>query len=138
MSEILKELPAVGRSFTTPCKKCAEDRMHRVLAHSEDKKSAKVECEICKKKSTYKLPSTKKPKIPRKSKGVTTPKIPGFDELRSKNASKPRPYRISEKFEKDAAVEHPKFGVGYVVNVGDQRIEVVFEDATRVLVHSMG
>ena len=137
MSEI-KELPAVGRSFTTPCKKCAEDRMHRVLAHSEDKKSAKIECEICKKKSTYKLAAEKKPKVPKKPKAPAAPKGPGFEELRAKNASKPKPYRISEKFEKDAAVEHPKFGVGYVVNVGDQRIEVVFEDATRVLVHAMG
>ena len=86
----LLELPDVARSFSHFCKKCDQERLHKVLVHVDDK-TAKIECEICKKKSTFKLTPPKAAKVVKaKSKSKSTkPKtvstrMPSWDDLNSK------------------------------------------------------
>lgn len=138
-AEDLKSLPAVGRSFVQNCKKCATERLHKVMVHT-DEKSGKVECEICHKKSTFKIKAPPKAKSPSTRKKASTPSRNYEEEwnsLREKNSGKgAKPYRLAEKFEKDVMVDHPKFGVGIVMTATDQRLEILFKEGLKTLVHN--
>ena len=57
MSDVLV-LPAVAKNVLYQCKKCDAERYHRVLAHTSET-SAKIECEICGSKKTFKLTKPK-------------------------------------------------------------------------------
>lgn len=60
-----------------------------------------------------------------------------FVKLREKlGGAKARPYRMADSFPVDSAIEHPKFGLGFVFASSGQRIEVAFEDANRALVQN--
>lgn len=115
--------------------------MHRVLSHTSAT-SAKVECEICKSKKTYKLEAeggsmAKKATTPRKKKEKAPTANDIFLKLKEKAGSaKARPYRMADTYTTDMMIEHPKFGVGFVVTAGLDKIEVAFEDANRALVQN--
>jgi len=139
MSEILTSLPAVAQKIHTHCKKCDVDRYQVVLAHPT-KTSAKIQCEVCKAKSTFKLAKPKKPvifgKAPRKSAAVKSIAAQ-YEELKGKtDISKAQPYKMTGTFSERAVIAHPKFGVGFVTNALASSIEVIFEDAQRNLIHN--
>ena len=142
MSEL--SLPPVAKSFFTFCKKCNADRYHRVLTHTSSA-SAKIECEICKSKKTYSLP---KAGTARKAPKAT--KIPGaaprgrknshadeYNQLIMNRGSEPGvPFNIRTKFEMDQKIDHPKFGAGFVKNVQNDRMDVMFQDELKTLMHN--
>lgn len=128
-------LPAVATNFTTDCKKCGEERYHKVIAHVDDKK-AKIECEVCGKKSTFKLPSPKKKKTKRKSTRATSPEAK-WEALKEKtDLSNVSPYTIRGNFEAETAIEHPKFGLGVVTMALKEKIHVTFQDGEKLLIHN--
>jgi hypothetical protein len=43
---------------------------------------------------------------------------------------------MKKGFEVGAALDHPKFGLGFVVESNGQAIQVLFEDESRQLVHN--
>lgn len=45
-------------------------------------------------------------------------------------------YAMTAKFEKGSLIAHPTFGRGAILTVDGRRIEVLFEDAKRKLVHA--
>ena len=145
MSETLNpnELPAVARNINLPCKKCGVDRFHVVVAH-KSATSAKVKCEVCGAQSTYKLAKPKAEKKPGAAKtGKKTPKVKAPDHAAIWNELKEqigtenaRPYNMKTKFELANAINHPKFGIGFVTNLTAERIDVAFPDASRGLVHN--
>jgi hypothetical protein len=136
-AEVPTTLPAVASNVFTACKKCAADRYHKVLAHKTET-SAQVQCEVCGSKKTYKLP--KPPKAKKATKRKSTPKAPpgpswqtlkeeiGVDEL--------QPYKMGANFKVKSAINHPKFGIGFVTTSLPQKIEVVFENGPVSLVHN--
>ena len=70
-------LPAVAKSIFVPCKKCAEDRYHTVIAHTSST-SAKLKCEVCGSSKAFKIggkAKTTKPKAAAKT--SKEPKVPG-------------------------------------------------------------
>lgn len=147
MSEQLTSLPAVAKSVFTNCKKCERDTYHVVLAH-KTATSAKVECEICKAKKTYSLPKVqarKAPTGPRKSTGTGPRSIAARAEahkaeysawMTKNESSSPAKYNMREKFASNQKIEHPKFGLGFVRTTFNDKIEVVFLDEVRSLVHN--
>jgi hypothetical protein len=140
---VLTELPAVAKNIFLPCKKCEVERWHRVLAHTTST-SAKVECEVCHSKKTFKLPKVqvrKAPRVPGAKKAATkrNSHIEEYQSLRDKHsAQKATSYNMKLKFNVDQIVEHPKFGVGFVRVTFVDKIEVLFEDEVRNLVHNRG
>jgi hypothetical protein len=142
MTVQLTALPPVAKSFSTKCTKCDQERYHRVISHV-DEKSAKIECEICHKKSTFKLKPVKaakakstSPKKPR-TKKATGPSGPSWEELQQKLGGNTRQaYSIKAKYSTNVAIEHPKFGLGFVVSASGDRIEAMFQDGVRTLVHA--
>ncbi len=132
----MKELPAVAKKVFYPCKKCGIDRYQVVMAHVNSR-SAKLECEVCKTKNTLKLESDKPARAgaPRKTTSRGAAHVARWQELREKSSGSPTPYNMKTAFNAGAALEHPKFGLGFVTMVSGQTMQVVFEDAERALVH---
>lgn len=135
-------LPPVAKSFHTFCKKCNADRYHRVLAHTSAT-SAKIECEICHSKKTYTLPKAGA-SVAKKSTGgtrkVAVRKNSHADEynalMMNRGAEKGLPFNIKTKFEIDQKIDHPKFGAGFVKSVAADRIDVMFEEELKTLMHN--
>ena len=140
--EVTNTLPPVAKSIYIECKKCGQNRYHKVLAHKTEK-SAKVECEVCHKKGTFTL---KKPKVSRKPKAAKTAgesltksqQSTLWKDLTDKMADKKgTAYSMKAQFQKDEVITHPKFGRGFVISSSGHRLEVLFEDSVRALVQGM-
>lgn len=146
MSET-NQLPPVAKSFHTHCKKCEADRYHTVVAHTTAT-SAKLKCEICGASSTYKLPKAgatgKRPltgAAAKRKEAAATAKRNAHSEEYNKLISEEgdtAAYNMKAKFTANTKIKHPKFGMGYVRAVQPDKIEVVFEDEVRNLVHNRG
>lgn len=134
-------LPEVATNFYSHCKKCDAERYHKVLAHPTDK-SAKLQCEVCKAKSTYKLPSEKKAKktlsgAPRAARVPRVSHASEYETLLAKASSNDElKYSIKAKFEVDQKITHPKFGIGIIKTSMTDRVEVVFSDEVKTLMHN--
>jgi hypothetical protein len=136
-------LPAVASRVFTSCKKCDAERYHIVLAHT-NATSAKVECEVCHSKKTFKLPSNK----PKKVAGAAAAKKAHAAETRKNAHSKEysdlvdsakgdaQGYTMKAQFATNQKIKHPKFGLGVIKTAQPEKIEVIFEDQIRVLVHN--
>lgn len=145
MSEQLKELPAVARNIHLPCKKCGVDRYHVVVAHLTSN-SAKVQCEVCKSTKTFKLTAAKaarasKPGV--KSATRSSSRKPDFAgewaNLKEKiGTDQIQNYNMKAKFAANSAIQHPKFGIGFVLSSSPEKIEVSFQDSKLSLVHNRG
>jgi hypothetical protein len=131
-------LPAVAKSIFTACKKCGEDRYHTVIAHTSAT-AAKVKCEICGATKSFKTPSAKAAT----KKRVGTPRVKKnahldeYSAFMSSHSSKDSAsYSMKGKFETNQKLQHPKFGLGFVRVALNDKIEVVFEDEVRSLIHN--
>jgi len=125
-------LPAVAQKVYIECKKCNAERYHVILAHKTPT-SAKVECEVCKKKSTYSI-AKKVKKTGVKKKVVASGAK--WTDLVEKAKGAPVPYNMKGKFGIDTAIQHPKFGLGVITQANPIQIEVVFEEGTKNLIHN--
>lgn len=146
MSAETVEMPVVGKSFYTLCKKCETDRYHTVLALPTPE-SAKIKCEVCGSQRTWKKTAPKKASAgPRGAAAKAKANAEAarnaahsaeFDSLSKSLESSPETsYNMKTKFDKDTKIKHPKFGVGYIRLVQPEKIEVVFQDEVRSLVHN--
>lgn len=136
----MTQLPAVAKKVFYPCKKCETDRYQVVVTHTS-LSAARLECEVCKTKNTFKLeePKTRARSTTAKKGSATTranAHVARWTDLRDKTGDKPMPYTMKSEFEVGAVVQHPKFGLGFVVQTTGQAIQVIFEDQERSLVHN--
>ena len=132
-------LPAVAKKIYYPCKKCECERYQVVISHTGPT-SARLECEVCKSKTAFKLEEPKRTRtaVPKKpsAKSRAASHVARFTELRDKNNEKPKPYSMKQSFEVGAVLDHPKFGTGFVIAISGVAIQVLFEDEERSLVHN--
>ena len=140
-------MPVVGKSFYTECKKCETDRYFTVLALPTPT-SAKIKCEVCGSQKTWKAQTTKKTvsTAPRgaaaKARATAEAKRASdhaaeYETLTQNFGSATETsYNMKTVFVKEAKLKHPKFGLGFVRSVQPDKIEVVFQDEVRTLVHN--
>lgn len=142
----MNTLPPVAKSFFAFCKKCDADRYHVVLAHTSAT-SAKIECEICHSKKTFSLPKaqtrTGKPltgAAAKKREATLNSRKSShrneYEMLMSNETAQVSNYNMKSKFEKNTKLQHPKFGMGFIKEAQPDKIEVVFEDEVRTLIHN--
>ncbi|MES3036289.1 MAG: hypothetical protein V4736_00155 [Bdellovibrionota bacterium] len=147
----ITELPPVATNFYTMCKKCAAERYHKVLTHTSEK-SAKIECEVCHSKKTFTLPKAAKEKVAKVTKSgkpasprgaaarATAALAKHEDQYQSTLAaleSQPAlDYKMSLSFKANQKVSHPKFGVGVVLTTFPNKVDILFKDEVRSLVHN--
>ncbi|MBC7371275.1 MAG: hypothetical protein H7326_06915 [Bdellovibrionaceae bacterium] len=139
----VNQLPPVAKSFFAFCKKCDADRYHVVVAHTTAR-TAKIKCEVCGSQKSYSLPkaagSSAKPKTTRPRASSETARRSShnaeYETLMSSEAGKESPYSIKGKFKLNEKINHPKFGLGVVRGVQSEKVEVIFADEVRNLVHN--
>lgn len=134
----------VGSNIDSWCTKCK-----LVLAHTIEAVAAgiikRVMCNTCRGKHQFKAnepgqASAKPSKAPRLSSSKNSkPKSKPADLarlLQNKDSSKCQNYSIKVRFRAGDLISHVKFGMGVVVEEKDsQKIEVLFEDGAKILVH---
>lgn len=144
--------PVVGKSFYAECKKCGTDRYHTVLALPTEA-TAKLKCEVCGSQKTWKAPKAPSARKPNTSglvaaraaraKATETARASAHTAeyetlLKNAESNPPQSYTMKGKFEKDHKLNHPKFGLGVIRVAHPDKIEVVFVDEVRSLVHNRG
>ena len=147
MATELTQLPSVAKSFFAFCKKCDADRYHVVLAHTSDK-SAKLKCEVCKSIKSWSLPKAQEKKMAVGTKAVKVPSprtmaarqsayVTNYESLlKTQEKKEGHAYSIKTKFDVNHKINHPKFGLGIVTSVFDEKVEVAFSDEPRMLMHN--
>lgn len=138
----LTELPAVARNINLPCKKCECDRYFVVVAHTSPT-SAKVKCEVCGSTKTFKLTKAQERKTSSSGTKRASPKKAVVDNQAIWNELKTQigvdhilPYNMRTKYALANAINHPKFGLGFVTNATAEKIDVAFQEGGRSLVHN--
>lgn len=108
---------SVDETVEMMCSGCDTEQSHKVQTVTKQGKITKAVCETCETISTF-------------ARGVKTSVSMGS----TKNAS---PYDRMRKYRKGQAMTHEKFGRGEVTAVIEpQKIDVLFGDCTRRLIHA--
>jgi len=117
---------AVGTEIDAYCPQCKDVKNHEITA-MKGTRAAKTECRSCGSLHPYRKnpPDTKAKK-----------KSLYEDAMEGRDVTKPIPYRLNRKLSQDDVIAHKKFGVGLVTRVvSDKKVEVLFEDSSKLLVH---
>lgn len=134
-------LPPVARSVHVFCKKCETDRYFKVIAHTSAT-TAKLKCEVCgcsrnlsldegKKTTTVRKTGAAKTSATSKSSSSTWSNLK--DQYKGPEAA---PYSISVQFQNQQSIVHPTFGVGFVTKTHPHKIEVLFAQGLKELIHA--
>ena len=136
--------PVVGKDVDSWCTRCKLMLRHTIEAVSGDK-ITRVHCNTC--KSQHALRSKPPGKVaPRKTRGTAGGPRGSKDGgmapdsfealMRGKDPSSARRYVLADRFKQGELINHSQFGLGVVRSMkGLDKIEVVFADAQRILVH---
>ncbi|MDX2166109.1 MAG: hypothetical protein SF182_03570 [Deltaproteobacteria bacterium] len=131
--------PVVGQDVDSWCTKCK-----MMLAHTIEtvvgSKITRVHCNTCKGQHAYraKAPGTSSTRT--RSSKAAAPRPPDYASLlRGRDASAAKPYAPTERFAEGDFIRHATFGPGVVTARKDvNKIEVIFEDGPKVLIHRRG
>lgn len=133
----IKTLPPVAKNIYIECKKCETMRYCKVLAHTSST-SAKVQCEVCGSKRTFSLNQKKTTKKTTRKKSTSKKKDQEiWQALKTSRGDKGAVnYTIKQVFVDEDKLSHPKFGLGFVTKVYPNKVEVLFEEGTKELIHA--
>ena len=110
-----KEVFEIGKTLEMFCSTCETEQKHTVESVTKQGQITKAICQACETSSTF-------------SRGVKT----SFAKLKTV-----APYDRTRKYRKGQAMMHSIFGQGEVTDVIDpQKIDVLFGDRTRRLIHA--
>lgn len=134
----------VSSEIDAYCTKCRMVTNHRVVAIVDDMVK-RVICLTCDGQHNFRPPpGQKKPvaktKRVQKGKKMTRTKeiAPTFTqwiELKESLSVEPRPYVMAETYAPGEAIEHSKFGLGFVTKLAAQnKIEVMFDNTIKTLI----
>jgi hypothetical protein len=130
----------VGDEIEARCGKCKLDTVHVITAVDETK-IKKVMCKICMSYHAYKPAEGDSQEATKKKAAKTTKRRTRRKKdwatlvADIEDASLPQ-YRITDDYSTSPGVRHAKFGVGVITNVASNKIEVVFQDGIKELVHN--
>lgn len=134
-------LPAVAKNINVFCKKCDTKRYFKVIAHTSAT-SAKLKCEVCGASQKFSLEKEKSAtaKVRKPSAKATAAKEKSASTwLTMKEQYKgPEaiPYLMSQQFKDQQSLVHPSFGVGFVTKSHAYKIEVLFAEGLKELMHA--
>jgi len=135
----------VGKEILSYCNKCKLTLAHIIVTMKTLNEADKVMCKTCKGTHAFKDPSTKtskrvtalKPTGARKTQKTSEPVADIWSREMYQSKATPSPYSIKAKYQKGDVITHPTFGDGIVEkNIDSNKIEVLFKDDFRILVHN--
>jgi hypothetical protein len=123
--------PQLGGDVDAFCGKCKEVREHVIAAVNPDGAIGRVECRTCHSNHIYRE---------RSPRATTTRSSTRNAKKESDSANEAvgplRAYSMQERFAAGDRVDHPKFGVGLVVEVRAGKIDVKFGREVKTLIHA--
>lgn len=138
----------VGGEIDAVCTRCRLVTNHRIVA-MVDGLVKRVICLTCDSQHNYhQPPGEKRPaaaKVRRVSKDMKKTSDPGGGgrvfaqwmqkrQQLSESQLQPRPYSLKDSYEVGEAIEHPKFGLGFVQRlIAANKMELMFENELKVL-----
>ena len=136
------DVDEVGSDIEAYCPKCKSDTSHTIITKYEDE-IRRVQCSPCGDVHSYRKPRGEvedEAPEPVAAKKRAAAKKPGWKEAMDragpKGVANARPYSIRDTYADGDLVSHPKFGVGYVTEITENKVEITFEDERRLLVHN--
>ncbi len=132
----------VGADIEAYCPKCKADTSHTIITKYEEE-IRRVQCSTCGDVHSYRKPrgeEAEETPEPASAKKRAAAKKPTWQEAMDKLGNKvhglARVYSIRDNYEEGDWLNHPTFGLGFVVETGENKVDVAFEDERRVLVHN--
>lgn len=136
-----------GGEIDAFCSRCDLNLAHTIIA-MVGPKVVKVKCNTCGNDHQYrgeqplvKAQSFANPKkrassgaAPRATKAV----VAWEDKFKGKDLGRARTYSIRDTYAVDDVIDHPTFGLGLVVAVRQDKVDVSFKQEEKVLVHGKG
>jgi hypothetical protein len=123
---IVKQLRS-GDDIDTFCGKCKENREHAIVSLKPTGEVERVQCRTC--QSTHLFRDQKRP-APRARAGPrSAAPLPA-------ETGPARGYSMQERFQVGDRIEHPKFGLGVVIEERLGKIDVRFGKEMRTLIHA--
>ncbi len=143
----MSNVPRVGGEVDASCTKCKMLLGHTILA-MVGSRIARVRCNTCQGEHNFRT-GGEKTRAPRAS---SAPKRPAaraaavaaasggtLDALiKGKDISQPVRYHPAQAFGKDAVIQHPSFGLGVVISVRGEKMDVMFDAGLKTLAHQRG
>ena len=122
--------PQLGGDVEAYCGKCKEMREHVIAALNAEGAIERVQCRTCQSNHLYRA---RQPKATAARASSRSAKKEGPADA---DAGGPlRPYSMQDKFAVGDRVDHPKFGLGVVMEVRFGKIDVKFGRELKTLVH---
>lgn len=123
--------PQLGGDVDAYCGKCKETREHVIAALNTNGTIGRVQCRTCQSNHIYRERQAKTAT----TRGVT--RASRKDSAIEVDESGPvRSYSMTESFRIGDRVEHGKFGIGVVVGVRSEKIDVKFGRELKILIHA--
>lgn len=137
-----EESDEVGSDIEAYCPKCKSDTAHTVITKYEEE-IRRVQCNPCGDVHSYRKPRGEPEEDipePIAARKRALAKKPTWEEAKArfgeKGIANARPYSIRDAYRDNDVVSHPKFGIGFVTDISENKVEVTFADERRVLVHN--
>ena len=131
---------SAGEDIESWCTKCKLELGHTIIAMVGNLPK-RVKCNTCGSEHNYRSePAGKRSAgTGQKTKPRTKTHKDNLALLAEADRSRARAYSIKGAFRENDLIEHPKFGLGLVLSTAkDNKIEVIFVDGPRLLIHNMG
>jgi len=133
----------VGGDVDAYCTKCKMMLGHTILA-MVGTKIARVRCNTCMGEHAYRAnpPGTRKTAT-KKAAGTKTAakkvEAKPFDSLFTEESlASAQPYSPKGRFAKGDVLKHPTFGIGLVDSIRDDKIDAIFRQGPKTLIHTSG
>jgi len=121
--------PQLGGDVDAYCGKCKVIREHVIAALGARGEIERVQCRTCQSNHLYRVRATRA--------ATTRATSRKKDSIQPTSESGPlRVYSMQERFIIGDRLEHPKFGLGLVVEVRSGKIDVKFGREMKTLIHS--
>jgi len=123
--------PQLGGDIDAYCGRCKEIREHVIAALNSQGGIERVQCRTCQSNHLYRERQAKTASTRTSNRTLKKDSIMAIDE-----SGPLRTYSMNERFAVGDRVEHPKFGVGVVVEVRFAKIDVKFGKEVKTLIHA--
>lgn len=128
----------VGGEVDAFCTKCKMVLAHTILAMVESR-PVRVQCNTCRGQHAYRSEAgtTRSPAAPRAP--MPRKEVISFDtRLSERDPATAKKYSPKETFAVDDLMSHPTFGMGFVIAVRSDKVDVAFKAFEKTLVHARG
>ncbi len=136
-----KEELGVAQEVLSYCGKCKLALAHVIIDMKDETTIGKCQCKTCDAKHNYRDPEVVAKKL---SKAATRKKVvvsieEVWKDAVAKTDGNAKPYGMDKGFEVGDLIDHTAFGQGVVMKcISNDKIEVQFEEALKLLVCSQG